>query len=149
MKEKETGRPAATGSSHVCLRWATIPLAALMISACADANRLTGLETAQGVPLSNVVDLSELILDSQERIVPYMLAGVQRDEMAASLSKLSRAISTGYTVPVQSALSSARAAVDRFAAVLKDDTGALADLDAIRISLGVIAAQVTLDTGAK
>ena len=127
-----------------------VPIAALVLLAgCGDNDSMTGPDLGPSVQLTNAIELGEMLDDSQKRIIPFLKEGTRRDALAASLENLSWAIARGNVVPLRDALVIASDAIDRFSEVIGDDGGALAEIDAMRISLDVISTQVLAEVGVK
>jgi len=125
--------------------WFAVPFALLLaVSACRDG--ATGpVAPAPVVMLTNAADFAQMIADGQSRIIPSLPDKPRRLEMVAAFEGLSAALNNGAAGRVKVALNAASWATDRYAESLEVENGYEADLDALRLSLDVIAAQLMVD----
>ena len=117
----------------------------LTVSACSSDGSTVPVTPPPVVQLTNSASFAEMISDGQSRIIPSLPDKPKRAELVAAFEALSGALKNGAAGRVKVALDTARSAVDRYAESLEVDSGYEADLDALRLSLDVIAAQLMVD----
>jgi hypothetical protein len=140
-------------------RWVALPLAAMMMTLGACSDEVTedatapkveapaAVPTAPEKALTNADDLALLLSDAQSRVLPALPESPARDSMVTAIDKLAGALISATTGPVAVALEAASKSIDRYAPALEGNTGAQADLDAIRLTMNAIATQLATDTG--
>ena len=151
---------ASVGRSGRSLRrWVALPLAAMLMTlgACSDevvenatAPEAEAPAAAPATPeksLSNADELALLLSDAQGRLVPSLPEGENRDAMVTAIDKLAGALVSSTTGPISVALEAASKSIDHYAPALEGNSGAQADLDAIRLTMNAIATQLATDTG--
>lgn len=117
----------------------------LLLGACSD-----GITEAPSIPptmiVTNAIDLVDIVSDVQVRIIPNLPEGALRNQLAAALTALSRALDQGLAPPVRAAISAANSAVDRIAPSIVDDADARAELDVVRLELDALDSQLVITT---
>lgn len=125
------------------LRWvAPVAIAALLaISACSDQTGPSDPgndQTPSTQRLQDPVGLAAMIADARERILPTLPEGCERNDLAVSLQRLAASLEVGTVAPVRSPLALARIYDARYAAKVRDDEVAVAQVVAIRLALEAI-----------
>jgi hypothetical protein len=150
---------SAKFTGHSLRRWVSLPLAAMLMTLGACSDEVMESATAPvdapaaapaGPPekgLTNATELALLLSDAQGRVLPALPDSPARDSMVAAIDKLAGALVASTVGPVGVALESARKSIDNYAPALEGNTGAQADLDAIRLTMNAIATQLATDTG--
>ena len=116
----------------------------LAVSACSDGTTAP-VAPPPVVMLTKAANFAEMIADGQGRIIPSLPDKPRRVELAAAFEGLTAALNNGAAGRVKIALNSASSAMDRYAESLEVESGYEADLDALWLSLDVIAAQLMVD----
>ena len=119
---------------------------ALIMSACSDGVTAVPFAPPDAV-VQNLPELRELASDVQDRIVPQLPANSARVELSKTLAALSLALAQGTAMPIKIALTSAQAALERYASTVEVDEGVNAELDVVRLQFDAIDAQVQSASG--
>lgn len=86
-----------------------------------------------------------MMSDGQSRIIPSLPDNAKRVALSSAFDVLLVALQKGEARPVKGALDAASASVESYATDLGVDRSFDADLDVLRLSMQVIAAQLMVD----
>lgn len=128
------------------------PLCALLLAsaaACADRSEplepQTSIGTVQTPNDTQVASNTAAMLgDARERLIPALPAGAERDALEAAVLSVTKDLETGNTAAAQTGIAALQATL---AGEFSDNrSGAAADLDALRLTLTAIEAELALTT---